>query len=70
MLVIKPENYKDVGAFAGIEGIEDVKQAKEKIILYSLNVLMKRGIEGLYIYASDDALRERLLELQSENLKK
>ncbi|MEB2300433.1 DUF2075 domain-containing protein [Lysinibacillus xylanilyticus] len=69
-LVIKPENYKDIGAFAGIEGIENVKQAKEKIILNSMNVLMKRGIKGLYIYASDDALRERLLELQSENLKK
>lgn len=45
-LVIKPENYKGVGAFAGIEGIENVKQAKEKIILNSMNVLMKRGIEG------------------------
>lgn len=69
-LVIKPENYKDVGAFAGIEGIESVKQAKEKIILNSMNVLMKRGIEGLYIYASDEVLRERLLELQVESLKK
>ncbi|MFT9817771.1 DUF2075 domain-containing protein [Lysinibacillus sp. NPDC056185] len=68
-LVIIPENYKDVGAFAGIEGIENVKQAKEKIILNSMNVLMKRGIEGLYIYASDEALRERLLELQVESLK-
>ncbi|WP_427108619.1 DUF2075 domain-containing protein [Lysinibacillus xylanilyticus] len=48
-LVIKTENYKDVGAFAGIEGIENVKQAKEKIILNSMNVLMERGIEGLYI---------------------
>lgn len=69
-LVIKPENYKDVGAFAGIEGIENVKQAKERIILNSMNVLMKRGIEGLYIYASDEVLRERLLELQVESLNK
>ncbi|MFJ8090727.1 DUF2075 domain-containing protein [Lysinibacillus sp. NPDC095746] len=69
-LVIIPENYKDIGAFAGIEGIENVKQAKEKIILNSMNVLMKRGIEGLYIYASDEALRKRLLELQIESLKK
>ncbi|MFJ7981394.1 DNA/RNA helicase domain-containing protein [Lysinibacillus xylanilyticus] len=69
-LVIKTENYKDVGAFAGIEGIENVNQAKEKIILNSMNVLMKRRIEGLYIYASDEALRERLLELQVESLKK
>ncbi|MGR3764099.1 DNA/RNA helicase domain-containing protein [Rossellomorea sp. NS-SX7] len=37
---------------------------KEEIILNSINVLMKRGISGLYIYATDPKLRNRLLELQ------
>ncbi|MDR3189931.1 MAG: DUF2075 domain-containing protein [Lactobacillaceae bacterium] len=32
----------------------------------ALNVLLKRGVKGLYIYAVDDALRERLLELARE----
>lgn len=61
-IVIDSEAYKDIGAFTGIEGIGDVKAAKERIILNSVNVLMKRGIKGLYLYASDEALRNRLLE--------
>ncbi|MBO0587449.1 DUF2075 domain-containing protein [Sporosarcina sp. E16_8] len=63
-LVIKTEAYKDVGAFVGTEGIDNVENAKERIILNSLNVLMKRGIKGLYLFASDAALRSKLLEYQ------
>ncbi|MBD8034851.1 hypothetical protein H9632_17460 [Solibacillus sp. Sa1YVA6] len=29
---------------------------------------MKRGIKGLYIYASDEALRNKLLTYQKENI--
>jgi len=65
-LVIKTEAYKDIGAFTGIEGIENVDEAKERIILNSVNILMKRGIKGLYIYASDEALRNRLLQYQKD----
>ncbi|MFJ8236745.1 DNA/RNA helicase domain-containing protein [Ureibacillus sp. NPDC094379] len=61
-LVIKTEAYKDVGAYSGTEGIENVEASKVRIILNSVNILMKRGIKGLYIYASDDALRNKLLE--------
>ncbi len=64
-LVIKTEAYKDVGAYSGTEGIENVEEAKEKIILNSINILMKRGIKGLYIYASDEALRKKLIEYQN-----
>ncbi|MGE7665813.1 DUF2075 domain-containing protein [Ureibacillus composti] len=63
-LVIKTEAYKDVGAYSGTEGIENVEAAKKRIILNSVNILMKRGIKGLYIYASDEALRRKLLESQ------
>lgn len=63
-LVIDTSLYMDKGAYAGAEGIDQVALAKEKIILNSVNILMKRGIKGLYIYASDKALRQTLLGVQ------
>jgi DUF2075 family protein len=65
-LVVYIEAYKDIGAFTGIEGIENVEAAKERIILNSVNILMKRGIKGLYLYASDEALRNRLLQNEKD----
>jgi DUF2075 family protein len=59
-LKILTENYKDTEAYRGKDEFEDSDKVKEKIILNSLNVLMKRGIRGLYIYASDQKLRDRL----------
>lgn len=63
-IVIDASKYMDKGAYTGMDGVEDVNKAKEKIVLNSINVLMKRGIKGLYIYASDEALRKKLLEHQ------
>jgi len=63
-LVIKTEAYKDVGAYVGTEGIENIEAAKERIILNSVNILMKRGIKGLFLYASDEALRNKLIKYQ------
>lgn len=63
-LKIIPENYKDTEAFRGKNEYENSEEIMEKIILNSLNVLMKRGIHGLHIYAHDPELRARLLELQ------
>ena len=34
----------------------------EELIQHEVRVLMTRGVEGLYIYACDDALREALLQ--------
>lgn len=51
----------DKGAYTGAKDLINVEEAKEKIILNSINILMKRGIKGLYIYASDEALRKKLL---------
>lgn len=62
---ILTENYKDTEAYKGKDEFQNSDEIKEKIILNSLNVLMKRGIRGLYIYASDQKLRSRLLELQN-----
>lgn len=58
--------YKDTGAFSGASEFKNANEVKEKIILNGLNVLMKRGIEGLYIYASDEKLRNKLNELYQE----
>ncbi|WP_017471403.1 DUF2075 domain-containing protein [Amphibacillus jilinensis] len=67
-LVIDTQKYKDTEAYRKRQDLseQENEQLKVEIILNSLNVLMKRGIHGLYIYATDDNLRERLLELQEE----
>lgn len=36
---------------------------KKQLIMNTLNVLLKRGVRGLYIYASQSALRKRLSQL-------
>lgn len=62
-LVVKPEKYKDTEAFrdSSITRVKyDINRVKENIILNSINVLMKRGVKGLYIYASDEKLRKIL----------
>lgn len=62
-LVILPHKYKDTEAFRDStkKTVEyNVKETKEQIILNSINVLMKRGVKGLYIYASDEKLRQAL----------
>jgi DUF2075 family protein/archaellum biogenesis ATPase FlaH len=67
-LVIDISKYKDTGAFTGREdmNVQETQKAKEKIILNSVNILMKRAIKGLYIYAVNPNLRAKLLELQHE----
>ena len=37
---------------------------REVLIQHEVRVLMTRGVEGLYIYAYDDALREALIKVQ------
>ncbi|MEW4286685.1 DUF2075 domain-containing protein [Priestia koreensis] len=69
-LEILSEHYKDTEAFRGKDEFQNYDEVKEEIILNSLNVLMKRGIYGLYIYASDPKLRTKLLSVskRKENL--
>ncbi|SFP36978.1 DUF2075 domain-containing protein [Salibacterium halotolerans] len=68
-LTIDPSQYKDTAAFTKRKDFSnhDNENIKENIILNSLNVLMKRGIHGLYIYATDPKLREKLFSLNVEN---
>ncbi len=67
-LKIDISKYKDSEAFKITGKVkelspENIIRLKEKIILNSLNVLMKRPIKGLYIYASDKHLRKYLTTL-------
>lgn len=64
-ILIDTTKYKDVGAFHSRSDFsaEEIQQIKQDIILNSINVLMKRGIRGLYIYATDPKLRKKLLSL-------
>ncbi|AEV95882.1 DUF2075 domain-containing protein [Pediococcus claussenii] len=63
-VVVRIEKYKDKDAFRSRNDIQNLDKAKEQIVLNSVNVLMKRGIKGLYIYAEDDKLREKLINLE------
>ncbi|WIM40332.1 DUF2075 domain-containing protein [Paenibacillus sp. PK4536] len=65
-LIINISEYKDKGALASRTdySFEKNEKIKEEIILNHINILMKRGIYGLYIYATDPKLRQRLLELK------
>ncbi|KQS37698.1 DUF2075 domain-containing protein [Exiguobacterium sp. Leaf196] len=68
-LVIDPTQYKDKGAFTSRQDLSksENEQAKEDIILNSLNVLMKRGVKGLYLYATNLQLRKCLLQLKEND---
>ena len=68
-LIIDPTQYKDKGAFVSRQDLSKTEneQAKEDIILNSLNVLMKRGVKGLYLYATNLQLRKRLLQLKEND---
>ena len=68
-LEIDTSKYKDTGALAGESGAgeQNLEEVKERIILNSINVLMKRGVKGLFIYASNPELREKLMERKMNN---
>lgn len=69
-LKLDPTLYKDTGAFVSRQDLSrsENERAKEEIILNSLNVLLKRGVKGLYLYATNPQLRARLLQLKETQL--
>lgn len=58
---LMPEFYDDHAGFTKKKNIKNADQVKLKIIMNSINVLMTRGVKGLYLYAYDPELRQRLL---------
>lgn len=68
-LVINPSKYQDTGGYSGANRFstyQEAMMAKEQIILNSINVLMKRGIYGLALYAVNDNLKRKLYEIKEE----
>ncbi|MFV8813605.1 DNA/RNA helicase domain-containing protein, partial [Aerococcus urinaeequi] len=68
-LTIDPSKYQDTGGYSGANRFANYKEAmaaKEQIILNSINVLMKRGIYGLAIYAVNDNLKRKLQKMKVE----
>ncbi|MCD2257410.1 DUF2075 domain-containing protein [Lactobacillus sp. CC-MHH1034] len=57
---IKADQYQDSEAFKKRHDLTDIAAAKVQIILNSINVLLKRGRYGLYLYAVDPILRQAL----------
>lgn len=62
---LRPEMYDDHAGFTKKKNIKDAGTVQKKIIMNSLNVLLTRGVKGLYVYAWDPALRQRLEKSRS-----
>ena len=62
-----PENSKNEKAVRN-RTLSDGRKQKfgERLLKNELNVLLTRGVKGLYIYAVDPALQEELLRRQGE----
>ncbi|SCU83231.1 LAMI_0C02476g1_1 [Lachancea mirantina] len=63
-----PSLYDDHAGFTKKKNINEVNDVKEKIIMNSINVLLTRGVKGLYIYAYNPNLRRRLRECVEKSL--
>ncbi|WP_125713971.1 DUF2075 domain-containing protein [Companilactobacillus kedongensis] len=59
---IDVSKYEDHEAFKKrhLNDISDIDEAKQKIILNSMNVLLKRGVKGVYIYFHDQRIYDFL----------
>ncbi|MBW1605153.1 DUF2075 domain-containing protein [Lactobacillus sp. Sy-1] len=64
--------YVDLSKFTDVESLKKRKdisdpkefaQIKQTLVLNSVNVLMKRGVKGLYVFAHDEKLRNRLEQI-------
>ncbi len=66
-MTIIPEKYSHKEIFKKRKDIKFTPAEYKVFIANVLNVLMKRGKYGLYLTAYDDALRHRLLELNSQS---
>ncbi|KRN28150.1 hypothetical protein IV38_GL001602 [Lactobacillus selangorensis] len=63
-LVVDLDKYTDVEAFKHRQDLTDpdeIHAIEVQMILNSINVLMKRGIHGMYLFAHDPVLRQYLL---------
>lgn len=71
-IIPKPKYYQDFEAFKKSSDENSNQQLltiKEQIMMNAVNVLLKRGAYGLFIYASDSNLKEAFANFNSNNWK-
>ena len=65
-LQIHLDKFTDVEAFkkrADLTDPKEIKRLEERMLLNALNVILKRGVLGTYLYANDSRLRATLFRL-------
>lgn len=68
-LAVDLSKYTDVEAFkrrADLTNPREIKQLKLTMVRNALNVILKRGVMGTYVYAHDPRLRRTLMALAAE----
>lgn len=61
-IAVNPALYQDQAAFNGSKDLKDAANVKENLMLNALNVLLTRGVKGLYVYISDPLFRRRVMQ--------
>lgn len=68
---VDPAKFTDIEAFKKRNDLFDQKElneAKKQLFMNMINVLLKRGVYGTYLYAHDPLLRKTLFKLYQEIL--
>ncbi|MFT8720343.1 DUF2075 domain-containing protein [Acetobacter sp.] len=65
-VLFHPDRYEDTAAFSGRGHITDKEEARCHVMANALFVILTRARRGLYVYATDPALRHRLSQLWTE----
>ena len=72
-LRVNLDRFTDSEAFKRRDDLTDpveVKHYQERLILNALNVILKRGVRGTYLYAHDPLLNHTLATLYASNLER
>lgn len=68
-LLVHLDRYTDVESFKRCKDLTDpkeIKQLEERMIMNALNVILKRGVRGTYLYAHDPRLRQTLISMYDQ----
>lgn len=64
-LKVDPSKFTDIEAFKKRKDLfndQELNEAKKRLFMNMINVLLKRGVYGTYIYAHDPLLRQTLYQ--------
>ncbi|EEU30859.1 hypothetical protein HMPREF0501_00264 [Limosilactobacillus coleohominis 101-4-CHN] len=71
-LAIHLDKFTDVEAFkkrSDLSDPQEIHALEERMLLNALNVIMKRGVKGTYLYAHDLRLRQTLVQLYHQMIR-